>query len=278
MKLNNPPHVPFKQIDIWNNFSKRLLSSSKVELFLDYDGTITPIHKTPSETILSSDTIHILQQLIQLPNVRVTILTGRSMKDIRKFIPFENIRLVANHGFHIYMDGNEWVHPDAESSFPKMHQLQDILLTALKSFSNVFVENKQFTLGIHYRNAAAKDTPIVKELTKKNISSFDPKLVITESKEVIEVQPPVKWGKGNAVSKILKVHPYPHNSLKIYIGDDITDEDAFQVLKSSGITIYVGEISETKAQYYVENVKEVLQILRMIIKLRTHNSSHRLIL
>jgi trehalose 6-phosphate phosphatase len=273
MKYYNQPHVPFKQIDIWNNFSKRLLSASKVELFLDYDGTITPIHKTPSEAILAPDTIHILQQLLQLPNVRVTIVTGRSMKDIQRFIPFEDIRLIANHGFQIYQDKTEWIHPDAQSSQLKMHELQDILNKSLESFPKAYVEGKQFTLSIHYRNAAAQDVPYIKELTLKAISSFDPKLVITEGKEVIEVRPPVKWGKGHAVRKILNANSYPPNSMKIYIGDDMTDEDAFQVLKTSGITIHVGETPDTKAQYYVDNVKEVLQILKMIIKLRTHHSN-----
>ncbi len=272
MKSNISLHIPLKRIDIWNNFSKRLLSASEVELFLDYDGTITPIQKTPSEAVLSPDTIHLLQQLIQLPDVRVTIVTGRSMKDIRNFITFENIRLVANHGFHICQNKSEWIHPDALTSRPKMHQLQEILQNALDSFSNVYVEDKQFTLSVHYRNVIAQNVPFVKELTMKTISSFDPELIITEGKEVLEVRPAVEWGKGHAVRKILKEHQYPPNSLKIYIGDDITDEDAFKVLKPPGITIHVGEMPETKAQYYVENVKDVIKILKMIIKLRTHYS------
>jgi len=272
MKSNISLHIPLKRIDIWNNFSKRILSAAEVELFLDYDGTITPIQKTPSEAVLAPDTIHLLQQLIQLPDVRVTIVTGRSMKDIRNFVTLEDIRLVANHGFHIYQNKSEWIHPDALSSRPKMHQLQNILQNALDSFSNVFVEDKQFTLSVHYRNVIAQNVPFVKELTIKTVSVFDPELIITEGKEVLEVRPAVEWGKGHAVRKLLNEHQYPSNSLKIYIGDDKTDEDAFKALKSSGITIHVGEMPETKAQYYVENVRDVIKILKMIVKLRTHYS------
>jgi trehalose-phosphatase len=76
--------------------------------------------------------------------------------------------------------------------------------------------------------------------------------------------------------EILKARQHSAHSLQMYIGDDITDEDAFQALQSSGITIHVGKISRTHAQYYVTDVDEVLQILKMIITLRTHRSNPHL--
>ncbi len=276
MRSKSPLHVPFKQIDVWNNFSKRLLSAPEVELFLDYDGTITPIRLTPAEAVLSPDTIQIMRELINLPKVRVTIVTGRSMKDIRSILPFENIRIVANHGFHMYLDGEEWIHPDAELSVLNMQQTKEELQHLLEPYKGIFVEDKKYTLSIHYRNALVRDIPEITKITQKTALSFNEKFIITEGKEVMEIRPPVNWGKGHAVSKILKAHKYPALSLKVYIGDDMTDEDAFQVLKSTGITIHVGKTNETMAQYYVSDVDEVLQILKMIIKLRTHTSGGRI--
>jgi trehalose 6-phosphate phosphatase len=269
-----PLHLSSRQLDIWNNISGKLHSASEIELFLDYDGTITPIRSTPEEALLSPDTIHLLERLIQLPGLRLTIVTGRSMKDIRRLIPFENIGFIANHGFHIYQNREEWIHPDAVSTHQTLHQLHTILQTVLNKFKNAYLEDKQFTLSLHYRNVSIQDQIIFKEMARKTIWEFDPKLVITEGKEVLEVRPPVDWGKGYAVMEILKMPQHDTHALQMYIGDDTTDEHAFQVLQQSAITIHVGKTSRTFAQYYVNDVDEVLQILKMIITLRSHRANH----
>jgi trehalose 6-phosphate phosphatase len=198
------------------------------------------------------------------------------MKDIRNLIPFENIGFIANHGFHIRQEGNEWIHPEAASSQQKLHQLHAILQNALKQFENAYLENKQFTLSLHYRNVSIREHLAFKEIARKTACDFDPRLVITEGKEVLEVRPPVDWGKGRAVMELLKRRQHSAQILLMYIGDDITDEDAFQALHSSGITIHVGNMPYTNAQYYVNDVDEVLQILKMIIKLRSHRPSQHI--
>jgi trehalose 6-phosphate phosphatase len=136
------------------------------------------------------------------------------------------------------------------------------------------LEDKQFTLSLHYRNVSIQEQLAFKEIARKTVCEFDPKLVITEGKEVLEVRPPVDWGKGYAVMEFLKTLQQDAHSLQMYIGDDITDEHAFQVLQQSAITIHVGKTSRTFARYYVADVVEVLQILKMIVTLRTHSSNH----
>jgi trehalose 6-phosphate phosphatase len=269
-----PLHLSSRKLDIWNNISGRLHSASEIELFLDYDGTITPIRSTPEEALLAPDTIHLLERLIRLPGTRVTIVTGRSMKDIQKLIPFENIGFIANHGFHIRQQGKEWIHPEAVSTQQTLHQLHTLLQNTLKQFGNAYLEDKQFTLSLHYRNVSIQEQLTFKDIARKTICEFNPTLVITEGKEVLEVRPPVDWGKGYAVMEILKTPRHDTHALQMYIGDDITDEHAFQVLQQAAITIHVGKISKTFAQYYVNDVDEVLQILKMIITLRTHRSNH----
>jgi trehalose 6-phosphate synthase/phosphatase len=94
----------------WDSIARKLCSASGIYLFLDYDGTLTPIRRTPSAALLASETEKILQQLAQLPGVQVAIITGRSMEDIRRLVRVENIAFAANHGFNITMEPNGFIH------------------------------------------------------------------------------------------------------------------------------------------------------------------------
>jgi trehalose 6-phosphate phosphatase len=274
MNNSHPIHVSPRQLDIWNTISRRVHTAPEIALFLDYDGTITPIRRTPDEALLAPETVLLLQQLVQLPDLRITIVTGRTMEDIRRLIPLENIGFIANHGFHILQDGKEWKHPDAVRFEQKLQKLHTILKKALEPFPQAYVEDKQFTLSIHYRNVSNREKNSLKALSTETVRAYNPILLITEGKEVLEVRPPVDWGKGHAVMEILKVPQHSARSLQMYIGDDVTDEDAFHSLRSSGITLRVGKVLETYAEYYVTNVNEVLQLLKMIMTLRSHRSKH----
>jgi trehalose-phosphatase len=268
MIVKTPLYLFDQKSDNWNKIAKRLRSAPKIALFLDYDGTLTPIRRTPPAAVLSPEAEQILKNLLQLPNVRTTIVTGRSMEDIRRLIPLEGIGFAANHGFHILQDNKEWIHPDAVSLIQLLSRLHAILRHTLESFPAVYVENKQFTLSIHYRNIPIHQVKTVQSLALKTIHSYDSSLIITRGKKVLEVRPPISWGKGNAVLEILKTAHGSKRQLPLFLGDDTTDEDVFQVLKKTGITIRVERSSKTVAQYYVRNVDDVLILLKLMIMVR----------
>jgi trehalose 6-phosphate phosphatase len=274
MKNAHPILASPRQLDIWNTLSRQVYIAQEIALFLDYDGTLTPIRKTPNKAIPAPGTISLLRKLIQLPHLTVFIVTGRSMEDIRQRIPLENMGFIANHGFHILRDGNEWKHPGAIQFKWKLQKLHTLLQNTLKPFQHAFIEDKQFTLSIHYRNVPSREKYPLKTTAAETIGAYDSTLLTTEGKEVLEVRPPLDWGKGRAVMKVLKSSQHSPHSLQIYIGDDETDEDAFHVLQSSGMTLHVGRISNTYAQYYMPNVGEVLRFLKMILAMRTHHSNH----
>ena len=272
MTNKNPIYLFSPQSNVWKNVSRRLQSAHKLALFLDYDGTLTPIRYTPSAAILTKEAEHVLQQIAKLRNVSLTIVTGRSMEDIRRLVPIENIGIAANHGFHILRNGYEWIHPDAVRLIQTFSRLHAILRNKLEIFPKALAENKQFTLSVHYRNISENKVSSLKSLVMKIVRSFDSTLKITRGKKVLEVRPKIVWGKGNAVLEILRTSKYSHRPLPIFIGDDTTDEDVFQVLRSKGITIRVGKSLTTKAKYFVEDVNDVLLLLKLILELR--NSSH----
>jgi trehalose 6-phosphate phosphatase len=251
-----------------NTVAFTLKSHSGINLFLDYDGTITPIRRNPAIALLKPQIKELLHQLTLLPDVSVIIVTGRSMEDIRRLVPVKNIDYAANHGFHIYQKGSEWVHPQAAACIQKLTALCTILTNALGQVPNAFIENKQMTLSIHYRNVNLQNVHLLKSLVIKTVHSFDPSLLMTRGKKVVEIRPPLNWGKGDAVMKILDLPDTDQQRIPLYIGDDTTDEDVFRVLQIKGITVKVGKGSKTLAQYYVKDVNEVHHFLKLIHKIR----------
>jgi trehalose-phosphatase len=142
-------------------------------------------------------------------------------------------------------------------------------------FSRVYIENKQFTLSIHYRNVAPKNVRSLKSLVTKTVRSFDPTLRVTRGKKVMEVRPQITWGKGDAVLEMLHSSKTRQRRVPIFVGDDTTDEDVFRALRLKGITIRVGKSSSTQAQYSIKDVEGVKHLLQSIISLRTNRSSRR---
>ncbi len=250
--------------NIPRNVSKTVSAAPGIAIFLDYDGTVTPIRKTPSSAVLAHRTLSILRRLSELPGVSLAIVTGRSLEDILQRVPIAGIGLAANHGFQILLGGRLWVHPEAVSTLRSIRVLHRILCSHIIFYPKAFVENKDITLSVHYRNVPDAQAGIVRSLVENAIRDHNPALIVTRGKRVIEVRPPVRWGKGDAVFKILGEIESKRPVLPVFIGDDRTDEDAFRVLRTKGITVRVGRTNFTEAHYYVKNVGEVLKFLTKI--------------
>jgi trehalose-phosphatase len=273
MIKKNPTYLFSRQINGWKKISRILCKTPRIALLLDYDGTLTPIRHKPSAATLTPESERLLQRLSNLHDIDLSIVTGRSMEDIKRLVPVEKITIVANHGFHILQNGKEWIHPEAVSLIRTLKSLAFILDSTLNDFPKAYVENKQFTLSIHYRNILMKDIPSFISIVTKTIRSFDPTLIITRGKKVLEVRPNTNWGKGTAVKQILSQKR--GTFLSVFIGDDTTDEDVFRILHSKGINIRVGKEKATYAKYYVKNVREVMQLLDSILSFRTNRLSCR---
>jgi trehalose-phosphatase len=273
--MKKPVYLFSRDRDAWKMVERKLRAARVIALFLDYDGTLTPIRRIPTAAFLSPEAAEILQRLAGLRGVHLTVVTGRALTDIQKLIPVEVVSFAANHGFHILQDGTEWIHPDAIRFIRDLNHLQTVLRNSIEGFPEAAVENKQFTLSIHYRSVAAPKVRPLISLVKKTVHSYDPSLLLTRGKKVVEVRPNVVWGKGRAVIRILKTMRRSSRPLPIFIGDDVTDEDVFRTLRTKGITVCVGKSRATAAKYYVKNVGEVLKLLETLIVLRTSGSAHR---
>jgi trehalose-phosphatase len=262
------------QKKVLENLLLQISHSNRRFLFFDYDGTLVPIKKQPSLATLPSKTRSLISQLAMQPNYFVGIVTGRSLTDIRKLVRISNILYAANHGFQINHKKLAWIHPDAKIVLPLLTKVEAALLNALATIKGVLIENKGLTLSVHYRNVRPMHVLRLKKVLKQIIQPYDEILIITTGKKVIEVRPCISWDKGYAILKILKIFRANKKPYIIFIGDDKTDEDAFELLPSQAVTIRVGKNKSSNAKYFVRNTSEVCQILENIVSLKHNQRDH----
>lgn len=233
-------------------------------LFLDFDGTLAPIRKTPSLATLPFGTRALLRRLSNRPNIIVGLVTGRSEADIKEKVRIRNVFWIANHGFEISMGRTHWVHPTAEEARPVLSEIARKLKRALSPVQGVLIENKRYTLTVHYRNVRNQSVGLVKETTRHLLRPYAGDIRITRGKKVFEVRPDAPWNKGSAVERVLKCLRPDKTSLVVYIGDDRTDEDAFKLLHGSTVTVLVGRRTQSAARYRVSSPRAVAEFLKII--------------
>jgi len=253
----------------WNQLCQRL-QDRPISLFLDYDGTLVPIAKTPQQAVIGQAARSLLFSLTQIPGYKLAIISGRSAQEVKKIVGLSKITYVGNHGLEIKGPGLNYEFPLPQGYKKLIKQINSKLIANLKNIKGAIVMFKGLTLSLHYRMVENKDLPLLedryKQLTwpyilQKEIKGFN-------GKKVFEIIPPVDWNKGSASLWLLKSKKFAggkKNFLPIYIGDDTTDEDAFRVLRRRGLTIVVGKRRNSGAEYYLRNTREVLGFLRRLL-------------
>ncbi len=230
-------------------------------IFLDFDGTIVPIEKSPELVKLHPMRRRFLGKLSS--KISVTIVSGRSLSEIKTLLRLKNISIIGNHGFEILHGGKIWIHPLALELKPLLRKVLKEIKRKTKNFKGVRIEDKGLTGSIHFRLIPPNLSEILENIVKDVIRKTDKKFKIKKGKKALEIRPNLDWDKGKGVKKIISHIDQRNRMLKIYIGDDETDEDAFRVL-SSGITILVGRKSSSLAKFRLNNVSEVWCFLKKL--------------
>ncbi len=241
-----------KQIEFFNGFV----------LMLDFDGTISPICSTPDEAYLPERNKFNLEIISRL--FPVAIISGRTIKDLKQKIGINDFVYSGSHGL-------EW---NIATLKKRKHVPRRILKTfkeikikikkLLPRYPGMIIEDKPFTLPFHYRLIEPGQVPIFKRDVSKILKSVynDKTIRVIDNKKTIELVPKLNWDKGDIVKLIYKYlqDKNKKRSVPIYIGDSLTDEDAFRVLKN-GITIRVRPKKGSSAKYYFKSRAEVDRFL-----------------
>lgn len=256
---------------------KRSVEKRPVALFLDYDGTLTPIAPTPDQALLPVTAKNVLLKTIKMPGIRTAIVSGRALEDVRRLIGIKDLIYVGNHGFEIRGAGLEFESLISPSYKQLLAGIKSEIDDTLAGFSGVLMEDKGVTLSIHYRLSPVPSHGELVQMIEKILRPYVERkeLCMTTGKMVIEIRPPIVWDKGKAVLWVMKRLQFISEAasiLPICIGDDVTDEDTFFAVKDIGITVRVGKTDKTQASYFVENPEDVIIFLEYILKVKSYDS------
>lgn len=228
-------------------------------LLLDYDGTLTPIRKRPELALLSQQRRKTLRQLSHQPEIKMAIISGRKLSDIKSIVNLPGLIYVGNHGLEIEAKGTLKTHLAAKRFIPLLKRIKAVLINKVK-IKGVWIEDKGLTLSFHFRQVSQNRRKRLYKLFYETIDPWQKKIRITKGKKVFEIRPPIDWDKGKAIEWLinrLKLKKY----LPVYIGDDRTDEDAFRALKGKGISLKVGMGGKTAADKRLRNTAGVYRFL-----------------
>jgi trehalose 6-phosphate phosphatase len=262
----------------------RLFASRPAALFTDFDGTLSPVAPAPDLAEAAPgarDTLALLSDRIDL----VGIVTGRGLDDVRGRIGIDDLLYVGNHGLESWSRGQHTVHPAglaAEAALPEA--LRDInqRLQAQVSTEGVIFEDKRYSGSVHFRlspeqgQVGAALAPIVEEVAREY------GFWVSGGKMVYELRPGAEVNKGSAVRAIIEEQGIRS---AVFLGDDVTDADAFKVLRQlreeQGIpTCSVGVLTLDTAQpvidyadFLLDGVDDVVAMLLELSELLTREAA-----
>jgi trehalose 6-phosphate phosphatase len=209
----------------------------------------------------------VLCQLARNRRIKVCIVSGRRLEDVKERVGVSGIIYVGNHGFEV--DGIKCDIPGLDKRRAKylVGEVCRKLSERLNGVEGVLVEDKGLTASVHYRQVSEDQIDRIKGEVVDILSLYTD-LKLTEGRKVLEIQPAVGWGKGKVVDFIFRklCEAWPgERTLAVYAGDDKADEEVFEVLGDRGVTILVSDKKvDTRARFRVKSVLEIEHMLRSI--------------
>jgi alpha,alpha-trehalase len=260
---HNTERLP-SALDRIEDISRRFDGPAKV-VFLDYDGTLSPIVDRPEDANLSAPMRETLRALAN--RCTVAIVSGRGLEDVRRRVGLEGLYYAGSHGFEI--DGPDraaFSKEQGREALPSLEEAESRLRNHLADIDGAQVERKKFSIAVHYRRVVAEKAGTIETIVDDVMRSIKG-LRKRGGKKIFELQPDVEWDKGRAVLWLLDQLALDNASAwPIYIGDDVTDEDAFRVLqgRGAGIVVHDGEKRPSFARYGLRNPAEVATFLQKL--------------
>ncbi|KAK1430547.1 hypothetical protein QVD17_13366 [Tagetes erecta] len=259
----------------------------KIVIFLDYDGTLSPIVDDPNRAFMSIDMYSAVKGVAKY--FPTAIISGRSRDQVYELVGLTELFYAGSHGMDIIFPAKDTssanltncirstdkqgkevnLFQPAREFIPMINEVFRTLVEVTKDIPGAFVENHKFCTSVHYRNVNEKSWPMIAQCVHDVLKDY-PRLTLTHGRKVLEIRPLIDWDKGKAVEFLLESLGLSNinDVLPIYIGDDRTDEDAFKVLREGnrGYGILVSSVpKESKAFLSLRDTLEVKEFLKSLV-------------
>ena len=241
-------------------------SARRPAFFFDFDGTLSDIVEDPAAATLVPGADEALRSLAAL--YPVAVLSGRGLDDIRARIGIPGLWYAGSHGFEMVDPDGVYHHNEtAALAVPALERAAAELTERLSDIPGVVVEHKQYAVAVHYRNAAEGSAAAVTAAVHDVGRSGG--LRVTSGRMVVELRPNLDWDKGKTLEWIAREVDGDETLLPIFIGDDLTDEDAFDAVLHDGIGIVVQHSEDgdrsTAARFALTDPDHVREFIGRIV-------------
>ena len=250
---------------------KKIPAGKKVLLLTDFDGTLSPIAPTPDLAVLPSLAKNALIKLSAAKNTVAGVISGRSLREIKRTTGIKGLIYAGNHGLEIEGRGLKKIVPVPAATRSALIKIRRSLKGALLKYKGVIIEDKGVSLSVHYRLAGQRDIlEVIKDVKLAAAPFLRKKQVrLAKGKKIVEIRPYLKWNKGHAVNWIrraLKAKGSGQDYFTVYMGDDITDEDAFKALRSAGLAVKIGSKAGSRASETLADTGKAGRFLALLAK------------
>jgi len=259
--MKNPRHL----LEAWEEVERRIRRAGRLILFLDFDGTLVPIARTPERVRLAPPVRRLLAHLAK-KGVLVGIASGRQLADVRARAGVRRIYYIGSHGFSYARPGRRPVTLLEPKQRAIMAEVRRALERNLRGLPGIQCEAKEGTIAVHYRTASKRSAGAAVAAIREVLAAR-PTLHLLPGKKVWELFPERRTSKWTAIRRILGQEPRTGSRLLFYVGDDSTDERVFE--RMTGISVAVGKRRTASARFYLRSPREVrlfLERLRRALK------------
>lgn len=253
-------------IENWGEAKELFLNP--IFLISDFDGTLAPIVDRPENAQISEGIKESLSRLMNF--CPIGIISGRALEDLKSRVGIEKIYYSGNHGYEITGPEVDFVKEEARRAKPIIEDISRELGEKTGPLEGVIVENKGLTASVHYRLANEQTTSKLKTIFEDVVEPYqeEREVEINYGRKVLELRPAGEWNKGKAVNLLRRITGFEEEVMPVYLGDDITDEDAFFELEREGVGILVSsEDRESASDFRLQSVDEVEVFLDKLLEL-----------
>ena len=242
----------------------RLAETERLLVALDFDGTLAPLVDRPEDARATPRSRAAIERLAVADDTRVAIVSGRALASLDDVAsPPEGTLLSGSHGVELQLDGEGVTIDLRDSELAKLKRLSDLLEEVAATEEGAWIERKPAGLALHTRRLSSSAGTALQHAARQRVEREIKDITVRSGKSVLEFAVRAS-DKGESLTRLRQ---HVAATALIYVGDDVTDEDAFAALDAEDISVKVGQ-GKSIATYRVRSTEDVAELLERLADAR----------